>query len=169
MESYIPFLKNLNAIENISLDSIWKSLNESVSRCIVLHGPPGIGKTTNALNFSYHVREEHDWTVLWFNSDTKDKFCVDLQSITHLISEKSDHNKNKAFEYLIELNNLRPTLFMAVHKTQNLEETKLFDANIEAFTREFILFNNLIVDLVLPTRNYLINLIVKSFDILEKF
>ena len=72
-------------------------------------------------------------------------------------------------EYLIELNNLRPTLFMAVHKTQNLEETKLFDANIEAFTREFILFNNLIVDLVLPTRNYLINLIVKSFDILEKF
>ena len=101
LESYIPFLKNQNMIETISFDSIKKSLEESSNQTIVLHGPPGVGKTSHALHFSHQVKERNNWIVRWFNSDTKERFLVDLLAFTDLIREKIDHNKT--FEYLIQL------------------------------------------------------------------
>ena len=88
-------------IENVSFEILEKGLYENnQTNSVVLHGPPGIGKTSNALNFAYQLTENSDWIVLWFNSDTKDKFLIDLQSFFKNL--KSEQNgQNKTFEHLV--------------------------------------------------------------------
>ena len=134
LESYIPFLKNQNMIETISFESIEKSLNESSNKTIVLHGPPGIGKTSHALHFSHQVKERHDWIIRWFSSDTKEKFLVDLLAFTDLIREKSD--QNKTFEYLIQLigiefrKNSAKTFILVLDNLNDFEWIESFFTNL---------------------------------------
>jgi DNA polymerase III delta prime subunit len=89
-------------IETISYKRIETILNEQRNnKCLVLHGPPGIGKTSNALNFAWQVVNVKNWICLWFNSETKEKFMIDLQALTDLMRETKD--ENKTFEYRIQL------------------------------------------------------------------
>ena len=72
-------------------------------------------------------------------------------------------------EDLIDLNNLRPKLFMEnLHKTKEMGNSKKFDKIIESLTSDFILFNNLLVEMVLPSKKLLMELLVKAYDFLEK-
>jgi tetratricopeptide (TPR) repeat protein len=102
LESSIPFRKNENMIENIPCETIETALNKQKNKCLVLYGPPRIGKTTNALNFAWYMNDEkNSWICLWFNAESVDKFMVDLVDLTDLLSEaKSD---NKSFGYRLQL------------------------------------------------------------------
>jgi tetratricopeptide (TPR) repeat protein len=89
-------------IESISFERIETIINEQKNnKCLVLHGPPGIGKTSIALNFAWQVVNEKNWICLWFNSETQEKFLIDLQASTDLMRETKD--ENKTFEYRIQL------------------------------------------------------------------
>ena len=92
--SNITFLPNINMIEKFDFETIENALSEK--NTLVFQGPPGIGKTSNAVNFSYQAKEK-GWTVLWFNSDTQYKFVIDLQSYTDLMG--AELNENKSFMY----------------------------------------------------------------------
>ena len=72
-------------------------------------------------------------------------------------------------EDLIEINTLRPQLFMEnLHMNKDMENAKKIDNTIATFTSDFILFNNLLVEMVLPSKKLLIELMVKAYDFLEK-
>lgn len=89
-------------IENIPCDTLETALNEQKNKCLVLYGPPGVGKTTNALNFAWYLHDEKpNWICLWFNAESIDTFMVDLVDLTDLLNEaKSD---NKSFGYRLQL------------------------------------------------------------------
>jgi AAA+ ATPase superfamily predicted ATPase len=76
-------------------------LNEHKNKCLVLHGPPGIGKTSNAINFAWRMNDENKWICLWFNSETSGKFMVDLEALTVLM--KDTNSENRTFEYRSQL------------------------------------------------------------------
>jgi replication-associated recombination protein RarA len=76
-------------------------LNEHKNKCLVLHGSPGIGKTSNAINFAWRMNDENNWIGLWFNSETSGKFMVDLEALTDLM--KDTNSENRTFEYRSQL------------------------------------------------------------------
>ena len=49
------------------------------SDCVILYGPPGIGKTSNSVDVSYRIEKELDWNIQWFSAETKEKFESDLR------------------------------------------------------------------------------------------
>ena len=51
----------------------------------MIHGPPGIGKTSHALEMAYSKQENEVWRSLWFRAETSGKFKKDLQAIYKLI------------------------------------------------------------------------------------
>ena len=53
-------------------------------------------ETSTALEFAWKMKEK-DWTCLWFNSERFDKFMINLETLTDIISETN--RENKTFEY----------------------------------------------------------------------
>ena len=78
IESSIPHVRRTETVENLEFVKIEASLLKS--KIVVLFGPPGIGKTSHAVECAYKTKEK-DFNVQWFNSETKEKFNSDLISL----------------------------------------------------------------------------------------
>ena len=49
-------------------------LNEHKNKCLVLHGPPGIGKTSIAIEYCHKLINQEHWNVQWLSAETSQKF-----------------------------------------------------------------------------------------------
>jgi len=91
-------------IENILCDTLETALNEQKNKCLVLYGPPGVGKTTNALNFAWYLHDKkHNWICLWFNAESKDTFMVDLVDLTDFKFQLKKYYKNATHTHFVFL------------------------------------------------------------------
>jgi tetratricopeptide (TPR) repeat protein len=77
-----------------------ETLEFTRSKIIILHGPPGIGKTSNAINFAWKQNDEKGWRVQWFNAETREKILDDLRDTYELNEIHSNHEKS--FEFLVK-------------------------------------------------------------------
>ena len=124
LESSIPYRNIEDLVENLDLENLEYSLIQS--RLVVLHGPPRVGKTTNALYFAQKKsRQTLEWNVQWFRAETKETFMNDLQELNKLINPSYEEQSFADVIFLLQ-NGLK--------KSQ--EETKNF----------LFVFDNLIED-----------------------
>ena len=68
-------------MENLGFSKIQSELIQT--KIVTLFGPPGIGKTSHAIECAYKMKDE-EFNVQWFNSETKDKFQKGLIFLTFL-------------------------------------------------------------------------------------
>ena len=69
------------------------------SKIVIIYGPPGIGKTSHALELAY-IMKEKEFNIQWFNSETKDKFNTGLQFLNKLVNPNPD--EKPTFEDMIK-------------------------------------------------------------------
>ena len=80
IQSTIPYSRNNDLVENLQLELLDSSLAQS--RLVLLYGPPGIGKTSQALEYAYKKSElRKEWNVQWFGAETKEKFFYRFASV----------------------------------------------------------------------------------------
>ena len=115
IESYLPPKREHVLIENLNLEELESSFTKS--NLVVLYGPPGIGKTSQALQYAHNKKQiKHEWNVQWFSAETKDKFLIDLKSLHKLINP-NNQKENETFEDLIKI---------FAHELNKVEEKKKF-------------------------------------------
>jgi hypothetical protein len=136
LESNIPPIKkNKDMIENIPFDTLEETLVKH--KVVVLHGTPGIGKTSNALSF-FEKAKQINWICLWFNAGCKENFMIDLQACTDLLNNTK--GENKTFEYrsqilIREFRQNQEQIFLLI--LDNLmNESKWIDSFIETLPKE---------------------------------
>ena len=118
LEPSLPYARNTEIIENIEFEVIRTSLTNF--KLAVLYGPPGIGKTSNALEYAYKMQElKSNWNPQWFNANSKGEFFNNLRGIHNLLNQKTIEEKEIDFDYLVkfmkkQFNLYKETSFLVV-------------------------------------------------------
>ena len=92
-------IKNMVKNSNSNFEEMKQKLLEY--KQIIFYGPPGIGKTSNAVNFANYLLNELNspWIVLWFKSDNEENFLSDLRTFNDLYNSYRENHEHK---YLIQ-------------------------------------------------------------------
>ena len=86
-------IKNMVQNSNSNFEEIKQKLLEY--KQIVFYGPPGIGKTSNAVKFADYLRLNSPWVALWFKSDNEENFLSDLRAFNDLYNSYRENHEHK--------------------------------------------------------------------------
>jgi hypothetical protein len=135
LSSEIPMLPNKNFIDkNISI-----LMNENFEKFnkIVLYGPPGIGKTSNASQYAYSTK---DTIVRWINANSKPDIENSIYNIFKEFHPQSEENeKGRIADIVIKkLNNLKTQLLLVFDNVNDYQDVyqyvSLLNKNIKVLT-----------------------------------
>jgi len=101
IESSIPFARNPNLIGNLDQNELESKLLQS--KLVVIYGPPGIGKTSHALEIAYKKCKHKNglWRSVWFSAETKEKFTVDLKAFYQVLRPNESNDEKPTFGNMI--------------------------------------------------------------------
>ena len=159
-------LRVRDMILNVDFEKLLSSLNEK--KLVILYGTPGIGKTSNAIECAYKLKDEYKWIVHWFDTNSKEKLANGLrklyESYNVLYSSSSfDEVSKLTFERLIDF-------FKNKFNSSQAKNTKFlltFDNLVEDNKKEDWI-NYAISELTMP-QNVHILITCRNPNVLENF